>query len=167
MEFYTVKDIAEMLSVNEETVRRWIRDGKLDAERGNGRQGSKVNDISLKKFLIENKGLMTSGAVATLGLGTVGAIGAAVVSPIAGILATPIIGGAFVGASLLKKIKSKNQDKQTVKIELMEEEYKLEQQKAQLNTEIYRLQSEVKLIDSQINKIKEVIRDIENEVSTK
>ena len=32
MNYYTVKDIAELLSVNEETVRRWIREGKLVAE---------------------------------------------------------------------------------------------------------------------------------------
>lgn len=166
MEFYTVKDIAIMLSVNEETVRRWIREGKVEAERGNGRQGSKVSDIALKKFLEDNKGLITSGAVATFGsgmLGTVGAGVAAAVSPIAGIVAAPIIGGVFLGASLFKKLKSQNQDTQTVKIELMEQEYKLEQQKAQLNTEICRLQNEVNLIDSQINKIKEVIKDMKNE----
>lgn len=42
VEYYSVKEIAELLSVNEETVRRWIRDEKLDAERGSGRQEVKT-----------------------------------------------------------------------------------------------------------------------------
>lgn len=159
MELYTVRDIAKMLYVNEETVRRWIREGKLDAERGNGRQGSKVSDTALKGFLQDNKGLMTSNSVATLGmLDKVGVIGSAI--------ATPIV-GSFVGSNLIKKMKGKNQDKQKVKIELMEEEYKLEQEKTQLNIEIYRLQSEVKLIDSKINKIRGVIEDIDKEILNK
>ncbi len=31
--FYTVQEVAEKLSVHEETVRRWIKSGKLKAER--------------------------------------------------------------------------------------------------------------------------------------
>lgn len=159
MELYTVRDIAKMLSVNEETVRRWIREGKLDAERGNGRQGSKVSDTALKRFLQDNKGLMTSSSVSTLGmLDKVGGIESAIAMPIL---------GSFVGSNLIKKMKSKNQDKQNVKIELMEEEYKLEQEKAQLNIEIYRLQSEVELIDSKIKKIRGVIEDIDKEIANK
>ncbi|MBE6957559.1 MAG: helix-turn-helix domain-containing protein [Ruminococcaceae bacterium] len=37
---YSVSDTAKMLNVNEETVRRWIRDGKLKAKRGVGRGGN-------------------------------------------------------------------------------------------------------------------------------
>ncbi|WP_434794535.1 hypothetical protein TPDSL_15740 [Terrisporobacter petrolearius] len=165
MEFYTVKDIAEMLSVNEETVRRWIRDGKLEAERGSGRQGSKVSDASLKRFLENNKGLINGTAATTLGLGVLGSIGiagAALVSPLVG-LATPIIGGSVLGANLIKKLKAEKQDKKAIKIELMEQEFELEKKKAQLATEIARLQNEVKLIDSQIEKIKEIVKDIDRE----
>ncbi|MEB8989323.1 helix-turn-helix domain-containing protein [Bacillus cereus] len=31
MDFYTVKDITELLSVSERTVRRWIADKKLES----------------------------------------------------------------------------------------------------------------------------------------
>lgn len=159
MELYTVREIAKMLSVNEETVRRWIREGKLDAERGSGRQGSKVSDTALKGFLQDNKGLMTSSSVATLGiLDKVGGLGSTIVKPIV---------GSFIDLNLIKKMKLKNQDKQKLKIELIEEEYKLEQQKAQLNIEIYRLQSEIKLINSKIKKIRRVIEDIDNEITIK
>lgn len=37
---YSVSDVAEMLNVNEETIRRWIRDGKLHAKRAVGRGGN-------------------------------------------------------------------------------------------------------------------------------
>ena len=42
METYAVSDVAEMLSVNAETVRRWIRDGKIKAERAVGRGGNTI-----------------------------------------------------------------------------------------------------------------------------
>lgn len=159
MELYTVRDIAKMLSVNEETVRRWIREGKLDAERGNGRQGSKVSDMALKEFLEENKGLITSSSVETLGmLDKVGVTGSKILKPIV---------GSFIESNLIKKVKNKSQDKQALKIELMEEEYKLEQQKVQLNIEIYILKSEIKLIDSKLKKIRGVIKNINDYITNK
>lgn len=159
MEFYTVKEIAHMLSVNEETVRRWIRDGRLEAERGSGRQGSKISDAALKKFLEGNKGLTTTMSAATLGMGVLGGALATMAAPMASVV--PVIGGALFGSNVLKKLKDKKQDKKEIKLELMEEQYKLEQQKGQLNVEIARLQGEADLIDSQIKKIKMIIDDIE------
>lgn len=40
MDVYSVADVSKMLNVNEETVRRWIRDGKLEASRAVGRGGN-------------------------------------------------------------------------------------------------------------------------------
>lgn len=60
MEYYSVKEIAELLSVNKEIVRRWIRDEKLEWERCSGRQGNKVTSEALIKFLDKNKRLMTT-----------------------------------------------------------------------------------------------------------
>ena len=47
MQSYSVADVASMLNVNEETVRRWIREGKLEATLRRGRNGSsiKLEDI--------------------------------------------------------------------------------------------------------------------------
>lgn len=42
MKSYTVKDVAEMLQVNPETVRRWIRDNKLRAEKTSNKGGNKI-----------------------------------------------------------------------------------------------------------------------------
>ena len=39
MRTYTVKEIAELLGTNPETVRRWIRDGKLQAVTNSKKKG--------------------------------------------------------------------------------------------------------------------------------
>ena len=40
--YYTVPDVANMLGVNNETARRWIREGKIKAKRNMGRGGNEV-----------------------------------------------------------------------------------------------------------------------------
>ncbi len=160
MEFYTVKEIAEMLSVNEETVRRWIRENKLDAERGTGRQGSKVSSESLKKFLDENKGLITGTAASVLGLSTVATLGTAVLgagAAVAGSLLAPISVASVIGMSWLGILKAKDKDKKQIKVELMEKELELEQLAMQLKTEIASKKHELELVESQITKLKEII----------
>lgn len=159
MEFYTVKEIAEMLSVNEETVRRWIRDNKLDAERGAGRQGSKVSSESLKIFLDDNKGLITSTAASVLGFSTATALGAAAlgVGTVVGSLIAPISAASIVGMSWLGILKAKDKDKKQIKVELMEKELELEQLAMQLKTEIASKKHELELVESQIAKLKEII----------
>lgn len=158
MEFYTVKEIAQMLSVNDETVRRWIRDGRLQAERGSGRQGSKVNDVSLKVFLEENKGLTTAVSAAALGIGSIGTSIASVTTPL-GIVSA--IGGALFGTNMLKMLKDEQQDKKEMKLELMEKEFELEKKRSQLKLEIARLQGELELLESKIEKIKVISKDID------
>lgn len=163
MEFYTVKEIAEMLSVNEETVRRWIRENKLDAERGIGRQGSKVSSESLKKFLDENKGLITGTAASVLGLSAVATLGTGVLGAVAGAavaggLLAPISSVASViGMSWLGILKAKDKDKKQIKVELMEKELELEQLAMQLKNEIASKKHELELVESQIAKLKEII----------
>ena len=41
-ESYSVFDVSQMLNVNEETIRRWIRNGKLPAKRAVGRSGNSI-----------------------------------------------------------------------------------------------------------------------------
>ena len=52
--YYCVQDISEMLGVNPETVRRWIRTGRLKAEKRCNKWGSLISDPSLNQFLSEN-----------------------------------------------------------------------------------------------------------------
>lgn len=51
MSEYNVKQISEMLDTNPETVRRWIRSGKLEAEQTSKKGGNVVSEEALKKFL--------------------------------------------------------------------------------------------------------------------
>lgn len=48
---YSVKQIAEMLETNPETVRRWIRTGKLKAEKTSNKDGNVIFESALKSFL--------------------------------------------------------------------------------------------------------------------
>ena len=51
MKIYTVKQIAEMLQTNEETVRRWIRSGKLGATLASKKEGHIITAESLNRFI--------------------------------------------------------------------------------------------------------------------
>ena len=51
MKTYSVKDIAEMLNTNPETVRRWIRDKKLEATIESKKGGHIVYESALHTFL--------------------------------------------------------------------------------------------------------------------
>ena len=52
--YYSVKEISDMLSVNPETVRRWIRNGRLKVSLYSRSSGSIVTENSLNKFLNKN-----------------------------------------------------------------------------------------------------------------
>lgn len=51
METYSVKEIADMLKTNPETVRRWIRSGKLEAIQESRKGGNVVTKAMLDSFL--------------------------------------------------------------------------------------------------------------------
>jgi len=51
MTSYSVQQIAEMLSTNPETVRRWIRDKKLNAVQVSRKDGNVVTEAELQRFL--------------------------------------------------------------------------------------------------------------------
>ncbi|MDL2205787.1 helix-turn-helix domain-containing protein [Eubacteriales bacterium OttesenSCG-928-N13] len=51
MTYYTVAEIADAFGTNQETIRRWIRGGELEAEQGSLREGKKISEASLQAFL--------------------------------------------------------------------------------------------------------------------
>ena len=51
MKNYSVKEIAEMLGTNPETVRRWIRDDKLKAVQLSRKEGNVVSEAELERFV--------------------------------------------------------------------------------------------------------------------
>ncbi len=50
---YTVKQIAEMLGTNQETVRRWIRENKLRAVQTSRKDGNVVSEEEFHRFIKE------------------------------------------------------------------------------------------------------------------
>ena len=47
----TVAEIVEKLQVHEQTVRRWLRDGKLPGRNFGGRTGYRIRERDLETFL--------------------------------------------------------------------------------------------------------------------
>lgn len=67
MDTYTVKEVAKMMNTSEETVRRWIRSGKLKANMNSRKKGSVITDAMLREF---TKNTPKYAAASTLLLGT-------------------------------------------------------------------------------------------------
>ena len=51
MSDYSVQQISKMLKTNPETVRRWIRSGKLSAVQESRKSGNLVSEEALKSFM--------------------------------------------------------------------------------------------------------------------
>lgn len=85
MKEYTVKEVAELLDTNEETVRRWIRQDKLNATRQVGRGGNKVSEKDLEEFLkksVKYSGVVAKTMIDILGPGALAMGGVAMTIPI-------------------------------------------------------------------------------------
>jgi len=57
----TVAEIVELLKVHENTVRRWLRSGKLPGRAFGGRTGYRVRESDLMKFLETEQGRAWAG----------------------------------------------------------------------------------------------------------
>ena len=80
MDTYNVKQIADMLNTQPETVRRWIRSGKLHAEKASRKDGHVVTEGDLNNFLKSSPKYASMAG---------GLLGAAMIMPIA---AVPVVG---------------------------------------------------------------------------
>ena len=94
MKSFTVKEVADLLQVNPETVRRWIRDKKLAAEKSSNKGGNKILESELLAFL---KATPTYAA----SVGTLMALGAAAPA----VMLATYITGKTIEANELKKAK--------------------------------------------------------------
>lgn len=103
MKTYSVKEIAEMLNANPETVRRWIRDKKLDATIESKKGGHIVYEAALHEFL-KSSPKYAAAAKASLAGAVVGAA----------VLPTVMVGGLvaqkLIDAEQLKKARISNKD---------------------------------------------------------
>lgn len=137
MESYNVKQIAEMLNTQPETVRRWIRNGKLAAEKSSRKDGNVITEGDLLKFL---KGSPKYAGMAA------GLFGTAAAMP----LLIPAVGGiaaTYLAAS--KKIK-----------ETGEESFSKEELKRLLQDEVERRS---KSVEQKQRTIEQLQREIMND----
>ena len=54
MKEYSVKEVAHTLDTDPETIRRWIRDGKLKASQNSRKEGNNISEGELKRFVKSN-----------------------------------------------------------------------------------------------------------------
>lgn len=103
MKEFNVKEIADMLKTNPETVRRWIRDGKLKADQSTRRGGNTISEQSLNEFL------KTTPKYAGIAAGTIGLLGIpAIVADVPVLTATlmaTMLAQKKINEDMLKKAK--------------------------------------------------------------
>ena len=147
---YSVKEIAEMLNTNPETVRRWIRSGKLEAIQESRKGGNVVTKQMLDAFL------KTSPKYAGVAAGLL-------VTPIGLTTAT----AAIVGGLFAKQIK-KNDELKNAQVNVSEITRLLQ---ANINDSldtirrkqksIEHLKTEIEAEQQRINEFKQMLKEIE------
>lgn len=114
MKTYTVAQVAELLSVYPETVRRWIRGGDLKADQTSRKGGNVISEESLHEFLTQDshakyrREVQKKLAILTNPVPGVGMIaGAGLLGATSG-LASAIVSGILSGA--VKAMTSRKKD---------------------------------------------------------
>lgn len=141
---YTVKEISDMLDINEETVRRWIRSKKLPAVQVSKKTGNIVSETELQKFLKSMPKYM-GRALPLLALQT----------PVVGIAAA----AAFVAGSLtIDTIDHKKKQNQTVTLITKEDLC------SYLTSEISKCESEIQHKQTLIQQTKAEINELKSQI---
>ena len=102
-ETYSVKQIADMLNTKPETVRRWIRSGKLRAEQSSRKDGNVITEGDLNRFLKSSPkyaGFIAGVAATTSSMAA--PIAASIVAPVAAVGVGGIV-ASYLAASKKKK----------------------------------------------------------------
>ena len=153
MKTYSVKEIAEMLNTNPETVRRWIRDKKLDATIESKKGGHIVYEAALHEFL-KSSPKYAAAAKASLAGAMVGAA----------VLPTVMVGGLvaqkLIDAEQLKKARISNKD--VINFLRGEIQRYTEAIKAKEDT-LHQLQKQIEADQSQITEFQKLIDSLSGE----
>lgn len=146
---YSVKHVAEILGTNEETVRRWIRSGKLKAEKTSNKEGNVIKETALAAFA-KTSPRYASAIAGCLSMG----VGFG--------LATFSLAGATSTILAVKEIENETLEKARVSADsiysylanrIREERLKLEQMLKEQTDLEKRIQIESELIDRLIEQI--------------
>lgn len=156
MDTYSVKQIADMLNTKPETVRRWIRSGKLYAEKASRKDGHVVTESDLNKFLKSSPKYASMAG---------GLIGVAAALPIA---AVPVVGGiAATYLAVAKKAKENGDEsfsKEDVTRYLQEEIKRRNKSINQKLATIEQLQREITNDQQQITECNFALAQLKSEV---
>lgn len=136
--FYTIKEAADLLELNENTIRRKARSGEIEAEKESNTTGYRISRSALIKYA-QNNGkshLVNNMTEKTIAGGIAGGLigGALRMTPLIGI-SSSILGSVLAGATIGKTIGALGQDKsdaEKVNFPMSKEQiiHKLEIQKA-------------------------------------
>lgn len=147
MKTYSVKEIAEMLNTNPETVRRWIRDKKLDATIESKKGGHIVYEAALHEFLKSSPRYAAAAKVSLAGA----VVGAAVLPTV---MVGCLVAQKLIDAEQLKKARISNKD--VINFLRGEIQRYTEAIKAKEDT-IHQLQKQIEADQSQITEFQKLI----------
>lgn len=157
MSDYNVQQISKMLKINPETVRRWIRTGKLKAVQSSRKNGNLVSEDSLKAFLKETP--KYSNLIGTLFTPPAFAIPIAVGGLIASIMATfyeqksPSITPEYIEKYLRKEIEKSSHSIETKKKTIYQLQEEITVDEKRMEKYKYALEKmDLKAIADEINK---------------
>ena len=121
MKNYTVKEIAEILKTNPETVRRWIRSGKLVTTKASNKSGNIISEEAFTKFIKNTPKYATFLA------------GSMVTSPVALSLVVGGLIGGLVGSLVTNEKKFEKDDiRKSIERQIKGYEYRISENKKTL-----------------------------------
>lgn len=143
MKTYSVKQIAEMLGTNPETVRRWIRDDKMRAVQISRKNGNVVTEEELERFIKRTPKYLARWKVG---------MGLAILNPAFGI-------GALTGSILASALLSYAEGKNSVDIRVRPQDFKkyLQESIDKLNGIIMQKQALINQTETEISEISKQI----------
>lgn len=122
MKNYTVKEIADILKTNPETVRRWIRSGKLVTTKASNKSGNIISEEAFTKFIKSTPKYATFLA------------GSMVTSPVALSLVVGGLIGGLVGSLVTNEKKKFEKDdiRKSIERQIAGYEYRISENKKTL-----------------------------------
>lgn len=153
MDTYSVKEIADMLNTNPETVRRWIRSGKLEAIQESRKGGNVVTKSMLDAFLKDSPKYA-------------GIAGKLLASPVGITTATAAIVGGLLAQQLIKNDGIKNAHVNTSEIRklLLSNIQSSKENITRKKKSIKHLQEEIEDEQQRIDEAEKLIKELDKKV---
>ena len=160
MESYSVKQIAEMLNTQPETVRRWIRTGKLTAHKNSRKEGHVISENDLSEFLKKTPKYAGFVGMAGSALSSI-----AMTTPLAAVAVSSVAGGALASHILQGQKNKKNElfSKDDLKRYLRQEIMRRSNSINQKQLAIEKLQREITIDQQQITECNLAISKLDKE----